>query len=63
MTSKNEKTEEERRNMLGRKGKSNTIKTNNTIRGNKSEDTSERKKSKKISRENKTTQTKQENTD
>ena len=38
-TSKNEKIEEKRLNMLGWKEKSNTSKTNNTTRGNKSEDT------------------------
>ena len=38
--------------------KNNTIKTNETIRGNKPEGVGERKKTKKISRQNKTIQTK-----
>ena len=45
---KNAKTEEKPWNMLRRKKKSNTIKKNNTTRGNKSEGTSERRKTKKI---------------
>ena len=44
--------------MLGRKEKSHTSKTNNTIRGNKSEGPGERRKTKKILRQNKTIQTK-----
>ena len=47
--------------MLGKKEKSNsTSKINNTTRGNKPEDTGERKKTNKISRQDKTIQTKQD---
>ena len=44
--------------MLGQKGKSITSKTDNTIRGNKPEGTSKRRKTKKISRQDKTIQKK-----
>ena len=37
-------------NQLERKGKSNTVKTNDTTQGNKSKGTSERRKTEKISR-------------
>ena len=47
--SKNDKTENAGKSW-NEKGKSNTSKTNNTTRGNKSEDTGERRKTKKISR-------------
>ena len=46
-------------NMLGRKGKSNASKINNTTRKSKPECTVERKKTKKISRQDQTMQTKQ----
>ena len=59
-TNKNDKTEEERWNTLGRKEMSNsTRKTNNTTQGNKPEVTGERRKIKKISRQDKTIQRKQ----
>ena len=44
ITSKNNETEEERWNMLGRKDKSNTSKTDNTTRRYKPESTGERRK-------------------
>ena len=59
-TSENDKTEEKRFDMLGRKEKSNISKTKNTTRGNKSGGTGERRKAKNISRQDKTIQTKQE---
>ena len=46
--------------MLGRKEKGKTRKTNNTTRGNKSKGIGERMRTKKISRQNKTVQTKQD---
>ena len=46
--------------MLGRKEKSNMIKTNNTTWGNKSEGTGEKRKTKKIPKQEQTTQTKQD---
>ena len=49
MTSKNDKTKEDRWNRFGKKGKGNTsIKTKDTTRGNKPEDTGERRKTKKM---------------
>ena len=60
-TSKNDKTEEEPWNRFGRKEKSNTTnKTKDKTGGNKPEGTSERRKMKKISRQNKTIQTKED---
>ena len=53
-TSKSDKTEEECLNRLRRKEKSNTtIKTKDTTRRNKPEVTDERRKTKKISKQNK----------
>ena len=43
--------QEERENRLGQKEKCNTIKAKDTTRGNKSEGTGERRKTKKISRQ------------
>ena len=58
-TNKNDKTAEERWNMLGRIEKDNTrSKTNNSTRGNKPEVTGERRKTKNISRQDKTIETK-----
>ena len=53
-TSKNDKTEEERWNMLGRKRKTNTSKTTKTTQWNKPEGISEWRKTKKILSLNKT---------
>ena len=52
-TGKNDKTKENRWNLLGQKGKSNTRKNNNTTWGNKPENIGERK-IKKISTKGKT---------
>ena len=58
ITNKNDKTEEEHWNRLRRKEKKNTtIKIKGTTKGNKADDTDERKKTKKILRQ-KTIQTK-----
>ena len=55
-----DKTEEELWNRTGRKEIGNTIETKDTTRENKPEVIGERRKTKKISRQNKTTQTKQD---
>ena len=60
MTSKNIKTDEKHKNILRRVGKSNTIKTNDTTQANKSEGTGERRKTKKISRQDQMIHTKQD---